>query len=230
VLRISDSSGGVNGGSFFETIVQVLERGLLMTRMSRRERELIQRRKEVMDAAERVFSRQGFFRARMRDIASEAEFAIGTIYKFFKGKVDLYSAVVERNLQQLWERVKEATEKVSSTGEKLNCLIESQLDYFAEKREFLRIYLSSVVSSVSLPAPGELQRRLRRLYQRYADRIGRLLSDASRRELSPGEIKHAALGLLNSLLTTLAEKGEKAREMIKRSLLARIMVQGLGKV
>ena len=65
-----------------------------------RERDLQQkmRRKQILDAAKRVFHAKGFSSATMEDIAQEAELSPAAIYLYFKNKDDLY---VSLNLQLL---------------------------------------------------------------------------------------------------------------------------------
>jgi TetR/AcrR family fatty acid metabolism transcriptional regulator len=47
------------------------------------------RRRAILDSAVRVFAENGFFAARIRDIAAGAGVAEGTIYLYFDGKDDL---------------------------------------------------------------------------------------------------------------------------------------------
>jgi len=58
-------------------------------RLSRRDRERERHRQEILEAAERVFVREGYHAATVEAIAREAEFGIGTIYNFFQSKEDL---------------------------------------------------------------------------------------------------------------------------------------------
>jgi len=62
---------------------------------SRREREKLRQRQEILDVALNLFSKKGYHNISMHEIAKEAEFAIGTLYKFFRNKEDLYQAIEE---------------------------------------------------------------------------------------------------------------------------------------
>lgn len=67
--------------------------------LSRREREKLAHRAEIMDAAIRVFARKGFFQATLDEIAQEAEFSKGALYLYFSSKEDiLYTALKEKLL------------------------------------------------------------------------------------------------------------------------------------
>ncbi len=75
---------------------------------ARREREKVERRSAIVDAAERVFAERGFGTASMDEVAVEAEFSKGLLYKYFESKEDLYEAVSLRAHRLLLQWVKEA--------------------------------------------------------------------------------------------------------------------------
>ena len=59
------------------------------------------KRARILDAAETIFARHGFFAAKVSDVAKEAGVADGTIYLYFKNKDDLLISLFERRMQQL---------------------------------------------------------------------------------------------------------------------------------
>jgi len=67
----------------------------------RKERERERRRQQIIVAAKRVFSENGFNRSTMEDIAKEAELSPGTLYLYFKNKDELYASLSLRILQYL---------------------------------------------------------------------------------------------------------------------------------
>ncbi len=58
--------------------------------------EAMETRTQILDAAERVFQRDGVLSASLNDIATEAGVTRGAIYWHFKNKHDLFMAMVER--------------------------------------------------------------------------------------------------------------------------------------
>src|ERR1051325_4075510 len=66
------------------------------------------KRERILDAAERIFARHGFFAAKVSDVAKEAGVADGTIYLYFKSKDDLLISLFERRMQQLNETLRTA--------------------------------------------------------------------------------------------------------------------------
>lgn len=59
------------------------------------------KRERILDAAETVFARHGFFAARVSSIAKEAGVADGTIYLYFRNKDDLLISLFERRMEQV---------------------------------------------------------------------------------------------------------------------------------
>ncbi len=59
----------------------------------RKQREKQQRRKDIIDAAQKIFSVKGFNSATMEEIASAAELSPGTIYLYFKNKEELHTSL-----------------------------------------------------------------------------------------------------------------------------------------
>ena len=54
------------------------------------------RRNQILDAATKVFVRQGFQHARMDDIVEESGLSKGTLYWYFKSKEDIINAILHR--------------------------------------------------------------------------------------------------------------------------------------
>src|SRR5215469_4392938 len=50
---------------------------------------------QILDAASRCFSRQGFHRTSMEDIVRESRLSPGAIYCYFRGKNDIVTAIAE---------------------------------------------------------------------------------------------------------------------------------------
>ena len=71
------------------------------------------RRKEILDAALQCFSSKGYHETRIDDIVRESGLTKGAIYWYFKGKRELFIALIEQHLQEdraLWKRLLEEYE------------------------------------------------------------------------------------------------------------------------
>lgn len=62
-------------------------------------------RERIVQSAIECFSKYGFDRSRMDDIAHTADLSKGTVYLYFKSKEDLFYAICENNLKALKEQL-----------------------------------------------------------------------------------------------------------------------------
>lgn len=84
-------------------------------RLRRAERREVTRN-ELLDAAERVFARDGLGGASVEAIAEEAGYSHGAIYSNFKSKEDLFFVLVEERIDARLARVYEAADSELSSG------------------------------------------------------------------------------------------------------------------
>ena len=72
----------------------------------------VDKRRQILDAAVRVFARQGFHATRVSDIADEAGVAYGLVYHYFSSKDEVLNELfVER-----WSLLLSAIEETDQTG------------------------------------------------------------------------------------------------------------------
>ena len=93
---------------------------------TRREREKLRHRDEILAAAETLFAQKGFHGTTVEEVAARAEFAVGTVYNFFPSKDDLYRSLLQIRCEQL-----------AAEG---NALLDCAEDPLAEVRASLRYW------------------------------------------------------------------------------------------
>ncbi len=74
--------------------------------MSRKEREIEQRKDFILQKAEKLFLSQGYDDTTMDQIAEESEFSKGTVYKYFLSKDEIYLTLGIRAYQMIIEKTK----------------------------------------------------------------------------------------------------------------------------
>ena len=109
----------------------------------RREQELELRRADVVAAASVVFAEKGFQGTQVAEIATAAELGLNTVYGLFKGKDELYEAVIQDAATTVRDRVQAEVEAISDPAEQLLGVIDALLACFEENRHLLRIYSHS---------------------------------------------------------------------------------------
>src|SRR3954452_10685996 len=86
-------------------------------------RDKIERRRDILDAASRVFRRRGLQATGMREIASELGMAVGNLYYYFKDKEQLLAFIQEDTLAGLLDLAAQVRETGLRADAKLFRLI-----------------------------------------------------------------------------------------------------------
>ncbi|MDX9979132.1 MAG: TetR/AcrR family transcriptional regulator [Lentisphaeria bacterium] len=136
----------------------------------RRERERLRHRREIVEAAERVFVRKGSQGATVEEIAQEAEFAVGTIYNFFASKDVLYTEVILRIAENFFEAFQNEVLETPDPVAAVRALVELRLRHFEQHRGFFRMVFDNVACSRMDPA-RTLPDICRPLFDRYLESV-----------------------------------------------------------
>lgn len=96
---------------------------------------------KISQAAVRVFSREGFHRARMKSIAQEAGVAVGTIYNYFKDKDDLLLSVFEEGIRIRMDFLEELGHTSLPIRDQIQHLLESHFSQIREQQELAELIL-----------------------------------------------------------------------------------------
>ncbi|MFZ1292192.1 MAG: TetR/AcrR family transcriptional regulator [Melioribacteraceae bacterium] len=118
----------------------------------RKEREKLQRRQEIILAAEKVFFSKGFTNSTMDDIAAEAELSKGTIYLYFKSKEELFKVFVNRGITKLYELFVEFSSKQPNGLLKVKAIGEAYIKFYYEYPNYYQAMMfeeSKQVSEIS---------------------------------------------------------------------------------
>ena len=79
----------------------------------------VDRRRQILDAAIRVFARQGFNDCRVSDIAREANVAYGLVYHYFDSKDQVLNELFVERWSLLLQAIQEVDEHSIPPREKL---------------------------------------------------------------------------------------------------------------
>ena len=76
-----------------------------------------ERKAQILNAAESVFTKKGFDEARMDDIAEKTGLSKGTLYLYFKSKDDLIIAILDRVFQREFRQLENLKEGGTSSSD-----------------------------------------------------------------------------------------------------------------
>ena len=87
-------------------------------------------RKKIINAAGKVFSRYGFKRTSMDEIAREVNMGKSSIYYYFSGKEDIFKAVIMYEANLMRNELTKAIKSVESPVEKMERYINVRMSTF----------------------------------------------------------------------------------------------------
>jgi TetR/AcrR family transcriptional regulator len=157
-------------------------------RISRRERERLRHRDEILKAAEELFARFGFEKTGVKQIAERAELSVGQIYNHFEGKEEIFRELIEGHLRELHERGTEACAPDDPPLHQLRCRIEAAVAHFKEHRDFLVIYHNE--------NPLALEGMIKEEIRRNREIVAELFDEAMERGEIPREDPHVLAAVL----------------------------------
>ena len=180
-----------------------LETFLVEASPSRRKRETEARRREIIEAAMRVFARRGFHAATTAEVAAEAGVAVGSIYLCFKTKEDLYFSLVNEKAEELLSFLHAELAHAPTALGKLRRLVVAELEFFNRNREFHRIYLSTR-SGLEWSLKDDLGEAVSRKYEAYIEMVTAIIKqgidEGEFRAARPADLAYGLVGMINSVV------------------------------
>jgi AcrR family transcriptional regulator len=141
-------------------------------KLSRREQRKLRRRQEMLATAYEMFSQKGYHNVSMHQIAAQAEFAVGTLYRFFRNKEDLYKTIVLEWCDDFEDAFRRALEQSDDEVERLRHYVRLRREGFRHNIPFVRLFLVEVgATSCGLEAGVDDE-----VSKRYHDILKRLAS------------------------------------------------------
>ena len=149
-------------------------------KMPRREREKLRQRKEILAAALGLFSEKGYHNVSMHEIAQKAEFAIGTLYKFFKSKEDLYKALMLEKANKFDDELTKTLKEPDDEIEKLRNYVRAKGELFRADVAMIRLYFAETRgASFNVMA---LDSEIRQQYYRFLQTLASVFERGIRRK------------------------------------------------
>jgi len=112
--------------------------------LSRKERERLRHRQEILDTALRLFSERGFHNVSMQQIAEASEFAVGTLYNLFENKEALFEELTSTCGERIVDTLVGILDAPGTEGDRLTDYIRYAPVLLEEHAEFVKLYVSEL--------------------------------------------------------------------------------------
>lgn len=144
---------------------------IIKKKLSRKEREKLQRRAEILQAALELFSEKGYHNVSMHEIAARAEFAVGTLYKFFKNKEELYKEILMQTAMLFYSALSKVLEEKGDEYARIKKYLKTKCKFFMENILSVRFYFAVSGAGVSFNVRRGLETELRSFYDRVIQKL-----------------------------------------------------------
>jgi AcrR family transcriptional regulator len=107
------------------------------------------RRRQILDAAVRVFARQGFHACRVSDIADEAGVAYGLLYHYFRSKEEVLNTVFLERWEVLLQVIAEVDATEQAPREKLRAIASFVVDSYRHDPDLMKVIIVEVTRAAN---------------------------------------------------------------------------------
>jgi len=159
------------------------------------------KRRLILDAAVRVFARQGFHACRVSDIADEAGVAYGLVYHYFASKHEILVTLFLERWNVMLELIREVDAEPIPVREKFGAIVSFIVDSYRHDPDLMKV----IIVEVTRAANSFGQTHLGEIRAAY-ELIGDIVTDAQARgtlraEIEPRFAAMAFYGAIEQLLT-----------------------------
>ena len=182
----------------------------------------------ILEAAVKVFARQGFHQSTVAQIAKEAGVADGTIYLYFKNKDDILVQFFSYRTRQVFERFRSEVNKAENSLDKLRNLVRRHLTEFQRDRDMAVVYQVETHQNSRL-AESQI-REMSVMYQELVSEIVELGQQEGniRKDVYVGLVKRFILGAVDEVINTWLHS-EKEYDLVSMAdPLVDLFVRGIG--
>ncbi|HYM55686.1 MAG TPA: TetR/AcrR family transcriptional regulator [Solirubrobacteraceae bacterium] len=107
------------------------------------------KRRVILDAAVRVFSRQGFHACRVSDIADEAGVAYGLVYHYFASKDEVLDTLFLERWNVMLELIREVDAEPLPVREKLAAIASFIVDSYRHDPDLMKVIIVEVTRAAN---------------------------------------------------------------------------------
>jgi len=174
-------------------------------RASTKSRDL--KRDRILRAAGEVFASRGFNGSRIADIADRAVIGKGTVYEYFSSKEDLFFAVFERLIDEMYTAMDSgiASRKAGESVHTLRNYAITGMTFFDQARELTPLWLEYWAASSAKGLKRRFRDEFRKVYRRFRELIARTIDKGIkvgefRKDVKPREVAAAFVGIFDGLI------------------------------
>jgi AcrR family transcriptional regulator len=163
--------------------------------------QAVDKRRVILDAAVRVFARQGFHTCRVSDIADEAGVAYGLVYHYFSSKEQILDTLFLERWNIMLSAIAQADAEEPTVREKLGAIAGFIVDSYRYDPELMKVIIVEVTRAANTFGRTHMA-KIEEAYEQIAAIVARAQAqEAFRSEITPEFAALAFYGLVEQVLT-----------------------------
>ncbi len=190
----------------------------------------VDKRRVILDAAVRVFARQGFHTCRVSDIADEAGVAYGLVYHYFSSKDQILDTLFLERWDVMLAAIAETDGSSRSPRDKLAAIAGFIIDSYRHDPELMKVIIVEVTRAANTFGLTHLE-KIRDAYRGIAAIVERAQREGVfRSEVTPEFAALAFYGLVEQVLTAWIFDSERVPEQelqAAKALIVETICRGL---
>jgi TetR/AcrR family transcriptional regulator, fatty acid metabolism regulator protein len=107
------------------------------------------RRRAILDAAVKVFARQGFHSCRVSDIADQAGVAYGLVYHYFRSKDEILNTLFLERWGVMLDVIRDIDTQEIAAREKLGAIASFIVDSYAHDPDLMKVIIVEVTRAAN---------------------------------------------------------------------------------
>src|SRR5215212_11103963 len=131
-----------------------------------------EKRRIILDAAVKVFARQGFHSSRVSDIADEAGVAYGLVYHYFGSKDEVLDTLFLERWNLLLDAIREVDARDASARDKLEAITSFIVDSYRHDPDVMKVIIVEVTRAANsfgaahLPTISDAYRQIQAIVEK----------------------------------------------------------------
>ncbi|HEY5142801.1 MAG TPA: TetR/AcrR family transcriptional regulator [Solirubrobacteraceae bacterium] len=168
---------------------------------TRNPQQAAEKRRMILDAAVRVFARQGFHTCRVSDIADEAGVAYGLVYHYFRSKDEVLDTLFLERWDVLLDAIREVDAQDVSAREKLYAIASFIVDSYRHDQDLMKVIIVEVTRAANSFGRSHLA-KIREAYDLIAAIVAKAQASGEFKDtVTPAFAALAFYGAIEQVLT-----------------------------
>ena len=174
----------------------------------------------IHKAAIQLFSKYGFQKTKLNEVAHLAGVADGTVYLYYKDKEDLFIRVFSQMVEEKLDKIKKKLEKEVKAIDKLHQFFNLQMNIFTSDKAYVKFFVLEFRQSSAFYRKYPEFQPLKSYTDFLTELLTQCIEEGSVRKVNPKTAAYMIFGCIEFVLTEWTIHGQEVNlEDLKEQIL-----------